>query len=110
MIVDKESHKTTAQLLPNSCLKDLKYDKRGYLQTIKEMHEMINLLYKKQLQLNKFVSSWETYAVNSEAKTLADSLIKELKLGMKAWCNANQKPMLMLKIFLTNLLQIIYTS
>ncbi len=47
---------------------------------LKEMHEMINLLYKKQLQLIKLVSSWEATTVNRDAKTLADSLIKELKI------------------------------
>lgn len=41
---------------------------------------MINLLYKKQLQLIKLVSSWEATTVNRDAKTLADSLIKELKI------------------------------
>jgi hypothetical protein len=46
---------------------------------LKEMHDMVNLLYKKQIQLKKLVSTWVPNTVNKEVKIHADSLIKDLK-------------------------------
>lgn len=86
LVVDKDTLKTTAQLLPNPTIKERPADKDTYLRSIKdmhsklkEMHEMVNLLYKKQVQLSKLTKSWEATAVSKELKAQADSLVKDLK-------------------------------
>jgi photosystem II stability/assembly factor-like uncharacterized protein len=86
LLVDNDTLSSTAQLLPNPGLLEVNFDQKEYLRTIKEMHtnlkemhDMVNLLYKKQIQLKKLVSTWVPNNVNKEVKIHADSLIKDLK-------------------------------
>ncbi|MCP9748932.1 VPS10 domain-containing protein [Lacihabitans sp. CS3-21] len=91
LIIDKDTLKTQAELLSHPDLKDTNIEKADYLKTmaqmhtnIKDMHEMINELYKKQLQLSKLKSTLTKKSADSKLIAAVDSLIKDLK----AWDEA----------------------
>jgi hypothetical protein len=98
MIIDKDTLKTQAELLPHPELKDTKIENAEYLKAmaqmhgnIKEMHEMINELYKKQLQLNKLKTTLSKKAADSKLIAAVDSLIKDLKTWDEALVQRKSK-------------------